>query len=65
MTNGKWIVRAEYADGEILEAQFNCNERTYSEEQERQYRLEAWAVGWHPGCIYYDVAFEYDDEYEY
>ena len=53
-----WEARAEYADGTTVERTFPYNEDgNYSRENERQYELECWLIGYHEDCIWYSVNY--------
>lgn len=48
-----WEAKAEYADGTTVERYFSANENI--SENEDQYNLECWLLGWHKDCVWYSV----------
>lgn len=58
--NGHWLASATYADGTEVEREFPYTAENYREEQEEQYRLESWLLGYHPDCTWYSVSFVKD-----
>lgn len=50
-----WEAVAEYKDGSSVRRFFNYSE--WKNEEDQQFEIECWLIGYRDGCTYYSVSY--------